>query len=58
VRMMLNFRTLLADDINRGKLSSQADAARAEIINIVNNFFYEKLTGIPSISKYIKNIQK
>ena len=58
VRMMLNFRTLLADDINRGKLSPQANAARAEIINIVNNFFYEKLTGIPSISKYIKDIQK
>ena len=58
VRMMLNFRTLLADDINRGNLSPQADAARAEIINIVNNFFYEKLTGINSISQYIKNIQK
>ena len=58
VRMMLNFRTLLADDINRGKLSLQANAARAEIINIVNNFFYEKLTGIASISQYIKNIQK
>jgi len=58
VRMMLNFRTLLADDINRGKLSPQANAARAEIINIVNNFFYEKLTGIPSINKYIKDIQK
>jgi hypothetical protein len=58
VRMLLNFRTLLADDINRGKLSPQANAARAEIINIVNNFFYDKLTGIPSISKYIKNIQK
>jgi len=40
------------------KLSPQANAARAEIINIVNNFFYEKLTGIDSISQYIKNIQK
>ena len=58
VRMLLNFRGMLADDINRGKLSHQADAARAEIINIVNNFFYKKLTGIPSISQYIKNIQK
>jgi len=58
VRMLLNFRTLLTDDINRGKLSPQANAARAEIINIVNNFFYEKLTGINSISQYIKNIQK
>ena len=38
VRMLLNFRALLADDINRGKLSPQANAARAEIINIVNSF--------------------
>jgi hypothetical protein len=58
VRMLLNFRTLLADDINRGKLSPQANAAKAEIINIVNNFFYEKLSGIPSINQYIKDIQK
>ena len=47
VRMLLNFRGLLAHDINRGELSPQADAARAEIINIVNNFFYNKLTGVP-----------
>jgi len=58
VRMLLNFRTLLADDINRGELSTQANAARAEIINIVNNFFYDKLTGIRSISEYIENLQK
>jgi hypothetical protein len=58
VRMLLNFRTLLGDDINRGELSPQANAARAEIINIVNNFFYEKLTGIKSISQYIDNLQK
>ncbi|MBE9523625.1 MAG: hypothetical protein IMY76_00905 [Chloroflexi bacterium] len=58
VRMLLNFRSLLGDDINRGELSPQANAARAEIINIVNNFFYEKLTGIASISQYIDNLQK
>lgn len=57
VRMLLNFRSLLADDINRGELSPQANAARSEIINIVNNFFYEKLTGIPSISEYIEGLQ-
>ena len=57
VRMLLNFRNLLADDINRGELSPQANAARAEIINIVNNFFHEKLTGVPSINNYIQNLQ-
>lgn len=58
VRMLLNFRSLLADDLNRGALSPQANAARAEIINIVNNFFYDKLTGIPSISRYIEDLQQ
>jgi hypothetical protein len=58
VRMLLNFRRLLENDLNRGELSPQANAARAEIVNIVNNFFHEKLTGIPSISEYIENLQK
>ena len=57
VRMLLNYRSLLSDDINRGELSPQANAARAEIVNIVNNFFYEKLTGVPSISKYIEELK-
>jgi hypothetical protein len=57
VRMLLNFRGLLSSDINRGELSPQANAAREEIINIVNNFFYEKLTGIPSIRSYLEELQ-
>jgi len=57
VRMLLNFRGLLANDINRGALSPQANAAQAEIVNIVNNFFYEKLTGMPSIKEYLVNLK-
>ncbi len=57
VRMLLNFRNLLADDINRGELSSQANAARAEVVNIVNNFFREKLTGVPSIEAYLEGLR-
>ena len=57
VRMLLNFRRLLADDFNRGALSPQANAARAEIVNLVNNFFREKLTGVPSISEYLENLK-
>ncbi len=57
IRMLLNYRNLLFDDINRGELSPQANAARAEIVNIVNNFFYEKLTGVPSINQYIEDLK-
>jgi hypothetical protein len=58
VRLLLRFRNLLADDVNRGTLSSQADAVRAELVNMVNNFFYEKLTGVPTIRDYLENLQK
>jgi len=34
-------------------LSPQAEAARAEVINIVNNFFLEKLIGVPTIKEYM-----
>jgi hypothetical protein len=57
VEMLLNFRNLLADDINRGELSSQANAVRAELVNIVNNFFYDKLTGVDSIKTYLDELQ-
>jgi len=57
VRKLLQFRRLLADDINRGELSGHASAARAEVINIVNNFFYEKLTGVPSIKEYLDGLE-
>jgi hypothetical protein len=34
-------------------LTSEAEAARAEVINIVNNFFYDRLIGMPTIKVYI-----
>ncbi len=40
---------------SRGTRSTQrAEAARAEVINIVNNFFYEKMTGMPKIKDYLE----
>ncbi|MDZ7844712.1 MAG: hypothetical protein U5K99_07925 [Anaerolineales bacterium] len=56
IRKLLNLRNLLSDDLNRGKLSTQADAAQEEVINIVNNFFHEKLTGVPTINEYLENL--
>jgi hypothetical protein len=46
----------LADDVNRGTLSPQAEAVSAEMVNLVNNFFYEKLTGVPTIKEYLDNM--
>jgi hypothetical protein len=47
VRLLLRLRDLLDEDARKGELSPQVSAARAEVINIVNNFFYEKLSGVP-----------
>ncbi len=58
VRRLLRFKELLAENVNKGELSPQAEAAREEVINIVNNFFYEKLTGIPQIQEYMDSMKK
>jgi hypothetical protein len=57
VRLLLRLRSLLAKDVSSRELSPQAEAARAEVINIVNNFFFEKLTAIPEIKSYLESIQ-
>ena len=38
-------------------MKTEVEAARAELINIVNNFFYEKLTAMPTIKGYIDKVQ-
>jgi hypothetical protein len=53
VRHLLRLRDSLDTQTSGQALTAEAEAARAEVINIVNNFFYDKLTGLPSIKVYI-----
>ena len=53
VRLLLRLRDILSKEQAGSALSPQAEATRAELINIVNNFFFEKLTAIPVIKKYM-----
>ena len=53
VRMLLRMRDALKDQHTNQALNTDAEAARAEVINIVNNFFYEKLTAVPEIKVYM-----
>ncbi|MBN1248089.1 MAG: hypothetical protein JXC32_10560 [Anaerolineae bacterium] len=53
VRLLLRLRDTLSRQGGRDGLSSEAEAARAQVINIVNNFFYEKLTAMPTIKAYL-----
>jgi hypothetical protein len=54
VRHLLRLRNSLDLETDRASLSDEAEAARAEVINIVNNFFYEKLTAMPTIKAYLE----
>jgi hypothetical protein len=58
VRLLLRLRDILSSETAGQGLSPQAEAARAEVINIVNNFFYEKLTAVPEIQKYMQDFTK
>jgi hypothetical protein len=52
----MHLRDILFKEETGKELSPEAEAARAELINIVNNFFYEKLTAIPVIKGYMEEI--
>jgi hypothetical protein len=58
VRQLLRLRDILSREKNTDELSPPADAARAEVINVVNNFFYEKLNGVPTIKSYMEGFGK
>ncbi len=58
VRLLLRLRDAVEHLQTNQKLTVEAESARAEVINVVNNFFYEKLTGIPEIKLYIDGFQK
>mgnify|MGYP001163345463 CR=1 FL=1 len=58
VRLLLRFRDILSKEQPGQQLSPQAEAARAEVINIVNNFFLEKLSGVPTIKAYMDSISQ
>jgi len=58
MRLLLRLRDRLDQDAERGQLSPQANAARAEVVNLVNNFFHEKLTGVPTIKSYLDRMQE
>lgn len=57
VQHLLNLRDALEDQNPGEALPRTVEAARDEVINIVNNFFYEKLTTVPEIKKYMDQMR-
>ncbi len=55
VKQLLRLRDGL---VETGDAASQpVEAARAQVINLVNNFFHERLTAVPTIQDYIAHHQ-
>jgi len=58
VRNLLHLRNSLTRQRSGQELIPEAEAARAEVINLVNNFYYQKLSGVASIKAYMEQMQK
>lgn len=58
VRILLRLRDGLRRQDKGEQWSVEVDAARAEVINLVNNFFRQKLTAVPSIKDYLDELQE
>ena len=56
VRHLLRLHRGLSRHVEGQPLGPQVDAAQAEVMNIVNNFFYDKMTALPSIRAYVEGL--
>ncbi|MEJ6481306.1 hypothetical protein N0Y54_08180 [Nostoc punctiforme UO1] len=57
VRHLLRLYRSLCRQESGTPLGSEVDVAQAEVMKIVNNFFYEKMTALPTIKSYIDGFQ-
>jgi hypothetical protein len=56
VRQLLRLRKLLSRERAGAPLTAEAEGARQRVINIVNNFFHDRLVGMPQIAEYIAGL--
>ena len=57
VKHLLTLRRSLDKQETGQAMHAEVETARAEVINLVNNFFHEKLNGLPTIKSYIETMQ-
>jgi len=57
VRLLLKLREDLSHQKTNHELTPDAQAARDQVISVVNTFFYDRLTTVPSIKGYIEGFQ-
>jgi hypothetical protein len=57
VRQLLQLRNQIARQQPDRTLTAEAEAARQRVINVVNNFFRDRLVAVPQIRDYITGLQ-
>lgn len=58
VQSLLRLRNSLANDEPGEEWGIHVDTTRREVMNVVNNFFYERLMEVPDVRSYIEDIQE
>jgi hypothetical protein len=53
IQHLLKLREALSHQQTNQDLTHEAEAARAGVINLVNNFFYDKMSAVPQIKDYM-----
>jgi len=57
VKHLMRLRRSLDRQESGQALNAEVESARAEVKNIVNNFFYEKMSAMPAIKLYMEEFQ-
>ena len=58
VRHLLRLRDSMTPKDDNREWGVQVEAVRAEMINVVNNFFYKRLAAVPTIGTYIDGFSR
>lgn len=56
VKQLLILRNMIGKETTGEALSAETEAAREQVINVVNNFFKEKLDALPQIQDYMNGM--
>ncbi|MGH3941316.1 MAG: hypothetical protein ACRDTG_22335, partial [Pseudonocardiaceae bacterium] len=57
VRHLLRLYRALSRQTEGLPLGPHVEAAQAELLNLVNNFFYDRMTAVPAISSYLEGLK-
>jgi hypothetical protein len=57
VRQLLRLKDAMVREAEEDGWDTYVETARLELINLVNNFFYDRLISLPTIKQYIEEFQ-